>query len=350
MIRIDKHIEIVRSSTKKLSSMSKESCHSIYNVLLKYYSKVGITYIDNLDDLKELVRSKPDLVFLGMKFIYIDLGLPLPSKLWISKYLDDNNITYTGSNQFAHKLEYSKHLAKQQMLNLGIKTSPFYIIRKHDSQKRYDKSIEFPLFVKPTNSRAGMGINSQSVVYNVTDLYLKVHSIATTLNSDSLVEEYLPGREFSVAILKNEYLKRFYVMPIELTTTPDENGVSILSKKVKSSNSECVTIVNDHIIKSKIIELSMRAFHALGARDYGRIDIRLDKYGTPQFLEANLIPSLIDNYGSFPKACLLNINLGYEQMILGIVKLALTRNLEIKETITQRFKNRITLLQNKFYP
>ncbi len=335
MIKMNKHIEIVRSSTSKLSSMSKESCSSIYNVLAKYYSHVGISTVNNLEDLERLVNLRPDLVFLGMKFIYIDIGLQLPSKIWISKYLDDEKIIYTGSSQSAHKLEYNKHLAKQQMLNLNIKTSPFYIIRKHALPKRDNRSLRFPLFVKPTNSRGGMGINSQSVVYNITDLYLKVHSIATTLNSDSLIEEYLPGREFSVAILKNKYLKGFYVMPIELATTPDKNGISVLSKKVKSSNSEYVMIVTDNIIKSKIIELSMKAFDAIGGRDYGRIDIRLDKDGVPHFLEANLIPSLIDNYGSFPKACMLNINLRYEQMILDIVKLALTRNLEVKETMAQ---------------
>ncbi|MHB8362591.1 MAG: ATP-binding protein [Patescibacteria group bacterium] len=344
MIRINKHIEIVRSSTSKLSSMSKESCSAIYNVLTKHYSNVGISTVNNLEDLERLVNCRPDLVFLGMKFIYIDLGLPLPSKIWISKYLDDENIVYTGSNKSAHRLEYNKHLAKQQMLNSGIKTSPFYIIKRNETQKKYNRFLKFPLFVKPTNLRGGMGINSQSVVHNFKDLYLKVNSISNTLNSDVLVEEYLPGREFSVAILKDKYSKRLGVMPIELTTTPDKNGVKLLSRKIKSSNSECITEVTDQVIKSEIIKLSINAFNALGARDYGRIDIRLDKKGVPHFLEANLIPSLIDNYGSFPKACMLNINLGYEEMIMGIVKLAFIRDLEMKNTITQIFNRSNNLI------
>ena len=78
------------------------------------------------------------------------------------------------------------------------------------------------------------------MAYNFEDLYLKVNLISTKLRSDSIVEEYLPGREFSVAILKNRLSNRFNVMPIELTTTPDKNGISMLSKKVKSSNSENV--------------------------------------------------------------------------------------------------------------
>jgi hypothetical protein len=61
----------------------------------------------------------------------------------------------------------------------------------------------------------------------------------------------------------------------------------------------------------------------------------LDKTGTPQFLEANLIPSLISGYGSFPKACVLNIDLDYEPMILSIVRLALMRRLNLREYIPE---------------
>lgn len=312
--------------------MSEKSCESIYNVLVKSYSHVDISIVNNLEDLKDLINSRPDLVFLGMKFIPTNTGL-LSSKIWISKYLDDNNVIYTGSGKSAHELEYNKHLAKQRMINFGIQTSPFYIIKHNDTQEKYNNMLRFPVFIKPTNRSGGMGIDSDSVAYNFEDLYFKVNLISTKLRSDSIVEEYLPGREFSVAILKNHHSNRFSVMPIELIAMPDKNGISMLSKKVKSSNSECVKEVTDNIIRSNIMELSMRAFNALGARDYGRIDIRMNENGIPQFLEANLIPSLIDKYGSFPKACMLNISLGYEQMILNIVKLALNR-ITIKEKIS----------------
>ncbi len=56
------------------------------------------------------------------------------------------------------------------------------------------------------------------------------------------------------------------------------------------------------------------------------IDIRLDKVGTPQFLEANLIPSLINGYGNFPKSCLLNSGLDYEEIILAITALGMSHS------------------------
>ncbi|MDP4038421.1 MAG: hypothetical protein Q8P54_00410 [bacterium] len=313
--------------------MSQESRDAVFAVLTKHYAEVGITIVNNLSDLEALVARRPDLVFLGMNFVPVnpDLGLRDPAKIWITKYLDDNNISYTGSNQMAHELERNKPLAKQRVLDAGLKTSPFYVAKQNQPQTRENVPLAFPLFIKPTSRGGGAGINSDSVVHNLDQLESKVLSIATNQQSDSLIEEYLPGREFSVAILKKEHSAEFSVMPIELIAQPDKQGSRILSKQVKSSNTEHALAITDKIIKDRVNTLAINAFYALRARDYGRVDIRLDKTGTPQFLEANLIPSLISGYGSFPKACLLNIGMDYEPMILSIVRLGLARNLNVSE-------------------
>jgi D-alanine-D-alanine ligase len=318
--------------------MSRVSSDAILAVLSKQYAKVGVTTVNNLSDLEALVALQPDLVFLGMKFVPVDpsSGRQGP-KVWLADYLDEYDIAYTGSGQRAHELELDKHLAKQRALEAGLSTAPFCVVSQNQKLSRKDMRLTFPLFIKPTNRGGGLGVNSDSVANNFYELETKVQSIAANLGSDSLVEEYLPGREFSVAILKDEASEEFAVMPVELIAPPDERGLLLLSGKVKSSNSERVIAVTDEIIKSKVTALAIDAFEALGARDYGRIDIRLDKEGTPHFLEANLIPSLISGYGSFPKACALNINLDYEQMILSIVRLGLARQpvLELEADIVE---------------
>lgn len=103
----------------------------------------------------------------------------------------------------------------------------------------------------------------------------------------------------------------------------------MLSQAVKSADREQAVAVLDKAIYSKVTALALAVFTALGARDYGRIDIRMDEHGTPHFLEANLIPSLISNYGSFPKACVINLGLDYESMILRIVRLGFGRQLPV---------------------
>jgi D-alanine-D-alanine ligase len=330
-----KHIEIVRTRLPGLSSMSQESCDALFAVLTKNYTTVGVTYIHNFQDLRALVDRHPDLVFLGMKFIprSPELGRDDPDKIWITDYLDEHGISYTGSGPRAHNLELNKPLAKQRVLDYGLRTSPFFVAEQNQPLS-VPSSLKFPLFVKPTNRGGGLGIDGDSVVYTRDGLKSKVSSIAGKHQSDALVEAYLPGREFSVAILKDEFSEDFAIMPIELSAPSDNQGISVLSEKVKSSNAESVSPVSDEIIKEKVGNLAINVFHALGARDYGRIDIRMDEANEPHFLEANLLPSLISGYGSFPKACSLNLGLDYEPMILHIVRLALARKTDlVPETV-----------------
>lgn len=332
MIKINKHIEIVRSTSKGLSSMSRESCDAVLTVLSKHYASVRVSVVNDLSELEAIVARDPDLVFLGMEFIPVNpsLGWQDPNKIWLTTYFDEHDITYTGSSQAAHYLERNKPLAKQRALESGLKTAPFCIIKHDQSTGSRNMPLTFPVFIKPANRGGGLGIDSDSLVYNFKQLLAKVSSI-TSLHSDSLVEEYLSGREFSVAILKDKHSAEFAVMPIELIAPLDKNEARILSSKVKSSNTEQAIEVTDKIIKSKVTTLALNVFHALGARDYGRIDIRLDRNGEPHFLEANLLPSLISGYGSFPKACMLNLNLDHESMIMRIAKLGLARNLDDTE-------------------
>lgn len=334
MIKSNKRIVIVRSMTKGLSSMSQVSCDAVLAVLARHFTTVGISTINDLSDLEALVARDPDLVFLGMEFVPENsaLGMTDPNKIWLSDFLDKHEIAYTGSSRSAHELARYKPLAKQYVLDAGLRTSAYCVVKHNQSFARHDIPLAFPLFVKPTNRGGGLGIDSKSVVYNFEQLCSKVDEITTKFQTDALIEGYLPGREFSVAILKkNEDSNEFLAMPIELIAPSDSHGVRILSGKVKSSNSEMILQVTDEIIKSKVTKLALDAFYALGARDYGRIDIRLDAAGVPHFLEANLMPSLISGYGSFPKACIENIGLEYEPMILKIVRLGLARNINDSE-------------------
>lgn len=333
------HIEIVRSSTSGLSSMSEESAKSIFGVLARHFTQVGLSVINNLNDLRSLAAARPDIVFLGMEFIPSDplLGFSDPKKIWLSEFLDSHHITYTGSAKKAHELERNKPLAKQRVMDYDLKSSPFQVVSDPSQLTKTELLLGYPLFVKPANRGGGLGIDSLSVVRDFNQLSSKVSSIITNLHSDALIEEYLPGREFSVAILKDEFTNNYLALPIELVAPPDNNGARLLSSQVKARNAESVLEIVDEDIKKSVNTLALGAFHALGGQDYGRIDIRLDATGRPNFLEANLIPSLISGYGSFPKACVLNIDLDYEPMILRIVSLAIKRkNITIPQIIEGR--------------
>ena len=322
MAKIQKHIEIVRSDIG-LSSLSRASAGAIHRVLAQYYSHVHVSHINSHAELAELKDMRPDLVFLGVKYVpeHAHLGKNDPNKLWVAEYLDNHAIRYTGSPSKAAQLDLDKSLAKRQIQKSGLSTSRFFITNPSSLPSSAQMPFDYPVFIKPPRMGGGQGVDKHSVAHTYLEFQTKVTLIAEKQGTDSLVEEYLTGREFSVAVLMSEKTGELQAMPVELITKANERGDRILSGTVKSSNSESVQPVNDAVLRSEVCKLALDAFKALGGRDYGRIDIRLNQKAQPQFLEANLIPSIIDGYGSFPKACQLNADLGYEDMLMQIVEL-----------------------------
>jgi len=319
-MKTPKSIEVVRTSVKGLSSMSNQSAVAIVASLSGIYSKVTLTIINTAEDLKSLIERKPDLVFLGVMSL-----IDNDKKIWVSEQLEAAGIPHTGSTRNSHELEINKDKAKQQVIDSGLTTAPFRIVSLGEVYSEQSRDLKFPLFVKPLNCGGGKGIDEFSIVRTAEELDLKIASLQADLNVDVLVENYLEGREFSVAIIRQQDSDKLIAMPIELIAPKDSNGERMLSNNVKFEDTDKAYEVNDTKEYNILAKFGMDVFRALGARDYGRIDIRLDKNGVPNFLEANLMPSLINNYGSFPRAYKLNRGVKHIEMINNIALLGLSR-------------------------
>ena len=316
------YIEVVRSDRKELSSLSIESAMAIVKSLSRQHENVSLTTINTTNDLDALIERKPDLVFIGMA--YITDSVESTQKVWLSEKLERAGIPFTGSPRSAHELGINKDRAKQRVSDRGLATANFCVVNTDQSYSQH-KGLEFPLFVKPISGGGGQGVDEYSIVRTIKQLDDKISSIRDKHNADVIVENYLEGREFSVAIIKDRAFDTLIAMPLELIAPKDINGERMLGHEIKSSNQERAIGVNDPNERNLITKLALDVFHALGARDYGRIDIRCDSKGIPHFLEANLIPSLIEGYGSFPKAYKLNRDVGYDEMIKTIVSLGMSR-------------------------
>lgn len=282
--------------------------------------------VDYEDDLNVLLSQKPDVVFLGMKRI--------PRKItssdshpftWLSKFLDQHNIPYTGSAESAMVLDVDKASAKSLLAKSGLKTAPHFMAYTGQFTNVSQLPIPFPLFVKPPNLGGGKGIDENSLVRNFKDYKIKIKPLKDNNNSEALVESYLPGRDFTVSLLKKIDRPDKYIATLELVAPPNKNGFRILGEKVKQDNAEVYTLLEDSELKNDIEQLALSAFNELGARDYARIDLRLDEKVVPHFLEVNLIPSILEGYGSFQKTCELSFGMNYDDMLLHIVELALHR-------------------------
>jgi D-alanine-D-alanine ligase len=337
MKKINKHIEIVRCGIPRLSSMGLKSCNMIQEVLARHYENVGITYVNNEVDLALLIAKKPDLAFLGFKNLPEDGSTDIhPKMVWIPEVLTANGINYTGSTYSAMELDHNKDAAKEVIALDGLLTAPYFTAEVGEYLEDKDLPLSFPLFVKPPQEGGGTGIDEDSIVTDFSGFKRKVQSIRDVFDTPALVETYLAGREFSVALLETED-GQLLSMPIELTTKQDSRGNRILSRKVKSDDTEDVFPVPAGKLRDRLIALAEDSFRALGARDYGRVDIRMDDKNNMYFLEANLIPGVAkhDFTSYFTSACWINLKMSYESMLLSIVELGLSRNLDTIDFIPE---------------
>ena len=166
------------------------------------------------------------------------------------------------------------------------------------------------------------GIDSNSIVYNFPSFRKKVLDIKNKYNLPSLVETYLPGKEYSVGIFQDSISGNLRAMPVEIIIKKNINGHCILDFDVKKNDEETVIAVSDIKIFNKLCKLAKNSFKALGGKSLGRIDIKMNHLGVPHFMEANLMPGLRTGY--FYRSCMLNLNMNYDDMIFSIANTGLS--------------------------
>lgn len=295
---------------------SYQTCEGIYKIILSHYSNTKMTVCNNENDLQSVVNRNPDLVVLTNKIM-----LTSSKKIWLSEYFETYNINYTGSTKKVLQYDVNKISSKQQIVASGIDTALFFTATPDEFNTPESLPIPFPLFIKPVDSANSDGIDKQSFVYNFSGFQNKVKELYNMYNQPVLVEEYLAGREFTVAIIEAETM---LIAPIEIVA-PLENDIRILSKKIKNDNTETLEKIIDTDVYQRVSAIAKASFEALGARDYGRIDIKMDSHNRCYFLEANLTPGMTKGSSYFPNSYELCAMLEYNNVVLLLIQSALKR-------------------------
>jgi len=322
-IRINKTIEIV--TVPKLADITKNQKNVgiildekiILKILSKCYKNVLITEINSEKDLEKLVIRKPDLVFSGVKYFYFN-----NKNVWLNDYLEMYDIPYIASSKAALDNESDKNKAKKIIQKAKIKTADFFVTTPGKHLNELSIPIQFPVFIKPVTGGDSRGVDSNSIVHNFKSFEEKVLDIKVKQNSPSLVETYLSGKEYSVGIFQDSIDGSLRAMPIEIIVEKNTNGHCILDFDVKKKDEEKVIAVTDIKVFNKLSKLAKDSFKALDGKSFGRIDIKMNQFGIPHFIEANLMPGLRKGY--FYRACLLNLDMSYDEMILSIASTGLS--------------------------
>jgi len=318
-VKIDRYIEIVTTPIGAFNLMPQNVLESIKDVLSRHYSKVEVSVIHNEVELNDIAVKKPDLVISGIKYLgFCEESIKRNSsnKIWFADFLDDNHIKYMGSSRLALEFEYDKSKAKKRVGDCGLKTAASFIASPGQF-KSSEIVIDYPLFIKPLFEGDSRGIDAQSLVHNFKEYESKVQSIHDNQQTQSLIEKYLSGKEYTVGIIQDFEHDTFQINPVEILVEKINGNVTVLGFDEKLADKERVLEIENETVKALVSELALAAFKALGARGYGRIDIKMDDDGVPFFLEANLIPGL--GHGYFYRCYKLNGGNSYEQMLLDIV-------------------------------
>ena len=315
-------IEIITTPNEKLKETgfgSLKACKKVLEVLQKLYD-VKLNVCKDRNDLDNIIDRKPDLVVLAVKYIVSDRG----KYIWLADFFENKNVNFTGSINSVLNFDSNKVSAKKFLKDKGVKTADYFTITS-----RYDYNdnlpIKFPLFLKPIDSANGNGIDENSFVKDFDSLINKVKNIFDTYDQVTLVEEYLEGREFTVAIIEDQEKQNLVVAPIEIVPPMTNNGLRILGEKVKKEDSEELKSIVDTETKSKVEALAIEVFKKLNIRDFGRVDIKMDGNGKCYFMEVNLVPGMTKGSSYFPKAFEIANKIDYDSVVNMIIKSSINR-------------------------
>lgn len=231
--------------------------------------------------------------------------------------LDVYRIPYTFSDPLVLSLTLHKGMTKRVVRDYGIPTPAFVIIENMADCATV--GLQYPLFVKPNAEGTGKGINSLSKVNNPGELNSICSELLVRYPSGLLVEEFLPGREFTVGILGTG--REGYSVGIMEILYKKEDAKSIYSYETKSDYLKAVeyTIPGPEIAE-KCVALALKTWQVLGCRDGGRVDIRVDRFGTPNFIEVNPLAGLDKVHSDLPILAYMH---GYDfERIIGEIMLS----------------------------
>ncbi len=285
---------------------------------------------------EKLIDRRPAMVFNIAEGLY---GVSREAQ--VPAILEMLRIPYTGSDPLTLAICLDKSRAKEILSYYDIPNPKFAVIADSGEIDRLDTG--FPAIVKPLHEGSSKGIFNSSLVTNRFELARQILHILDNYREPALVEEFLPGREFTVAVLGNgEKARILPIVEIKFGSLP--SGVNpIYSYEAKwiwdrSDNPldifECPALISPSL-HQEIELICLEAYRRLRCRDWSRIDVRLDAEGRANIIEVNPLPGILPNpqdNSCFPKAARA-AGISYQQLMQSVLGIAAQRyGLRVQES------------------
>lgn len=279
---------------------------------------------DRIGHIRQLVArlaagDRWDLVFNFAEGMY---GIGREAQ--VPAILDAYQIAYTFSDPLVMALSLHKGMTKQVIRAAGIPTPDFAVV--HDLREMEQVALRFPVFAKPVAEGTGKGINAASKIGDRESLIAVGRGLLERYRQPVLVERFLPGREMTVGIWgTGEKAEVIGTMEILLSSRAEPEVYSYVNKERSEELVEyrlLSGVSDDEARRAEAVALD--SWRALGCRDAGRVDIRSDETGQPQFLEVNPLAGLHPQHSDLPMICTAR-GIPYQGLVERIVESAATR-------------------------
>ena len=288
--------------------------------LLNTFSRLGHDPIDigHIQNLSERLAAgeRWDLVFNiaeGVRGVGRESQVPA--------LLEAYEVPYTFSDPLTLAICLHKGITKQLVRGAGLPTPDFVVVERPADLDRVH--IPFPLFVKPVAEGSSKGVTAVSLVHDRTALATSCHLLLDRYQQPVLVEEFLPGREFTVGITgTGRRATALGVMEVHLHDEEDTAAYSRDNKVFYESRVSYSLVEGEK--RDEAMHVALEAWRTLGCRDAGRVDLRCDARGGVQFLEVNPLAGLHPIHSDIVILCRLQ-GIAYQELIARILALAIER-------------------------
>ncbi|MBI2442061.1 MAG: D-alanine--D-alanine ligase [Lentisphaerae bacterium] len=306
---------------------SEDTIEAVGEALGRYYR---VTRVEGDEHAYQRLRKlRPDLVFNiaeGFRGPNRESHIPIICEML--------GLAYTGSDALTLSICLNKARTKEILGYHQFPTARFRVIAPGAATAALN-SFALPALVKPLHEGSSIGIRNGSLVRTRPELLARVRAVQRRYHQPALVEEFLPGREFSVGVLGNA--PAYEVLPpVEINHRALPKGANHVygfeAKWLWDNPAKplpiliCPARISARLAK-RIRDLVCRALEILGVRDWCRVDLRLDASGNPHLLELNPLPGILpapsDN-SALPAAARA-AGYSYQELILEVAKHALRR-------------------------
>jgi D-alanine-D-alanine ligase len=267
--------------------------------------------------IRQLDALQPDLIFNLCE----GFGEQSSGEYCVAGLLELLGIPYTGSGPFALALALDKPTAKQLFMAAGIPTPAFRVCR--DGQP-LPAGLSYPLFLKLAGEDASLGITTANVVYDDDACRRRLEALFAQHHAPVLAEQFIEGREFTVAMLDREPL-----VLEEIAFTVEPRIVSYRAKWATGSAEDLGTraifepTVSDRQ-RARMFQTAISACDVIGTRDYARVDFRMNDRDEIYVLEVNPNPDITPHSGY--RGALEAIGFPFSDFVQRIVTSALNRS------------------------